>query len=164
MPPGARSLTQGEGAEGVRGGRGIDAGTRARVGLGLSLLPALWLLVFFVIPFGVLVAWSFQPPGIRTYLMPRWTVDAYVLTLSVTSYWSLLGKTVLLALGSRRSRWLSATPSRTRSRCSRADDATCSWASCSSIAHELPAQDLRVAVAPGPARRAECSPAVGRGR
>jgi spermidine/putrescine transport system permease protein len=77
------------------GAKGRSPGTL--FGLGLSVVPGLWLAAFFMLPLAVLVAWSFQPPGISTELRSEWTLDAYRLTLGVSSYWSLLAKTFLIA-------------------------------------------------------------------
>lgn len=69
-----------------------------RFGLILSAAPALWLLAFFVVPLGVLVAWSFQPPGIVPGLRRVVTLESYRLTLSAESYWRVLARTGLIAL------------------------------------------------------------------
>lgn len=77
-------------------GYGIPGGRR--FGLALSAAPALWLLLFFVAPLGVLVAWSFQPPGIIPALRPIVTLEAYRATLSTEAYWEILARTGLIAL------------------------------------------------------------------
>lgn len=69
-----------------------------RFGLILSSGPALWLLAFFVVPLGVLVAWSFQPPGIVPGLRRVVTLESYRITLSAGSYWRVLARTGVIAL------------------------------------------------------------------
>ncbi|GBC87745.1 Spermidine/putrescine transport system permease protein PotB [bacterium HR12] len=69
-----------------------------RFGLILSAAPALWLLAFFVVPLAILVAWSFQPPGIVAALRPVVTLEAYRSTLSASSYWRVLARTGVIAL------------------------------------------------------------------
>lgn len=69
-----------------------------RFGLILSVAPALWLVLFFVVPLGVLVAWSFQPPGIVAGLRPVVTLQSYRSTLSVGAYWQVLARTGVIAL------------------------------------------------------------------
>jgi len=68
-----------------------------RFGLILSAAPALWLLMFFVVPLGVLVAWSFQPPGIVSGLRRVVTLESYRITLSAESYWRVLARTGFIA-------------------------------------------------------------------
>ncbi len=68
-----------------------------RFGVLLASVPSAWLLVAFVAPVIVLLAWSFQPPGMGTDLDQPWTLEAWTRNLSTTSYWSLLGRTLLIA-------------------------------------------------------------------
>jgi spermidine/putrescine transport system permease protein len=63
----------------------------------LAAIPSAWLAIFFVAPVLVLLAWSFQPPGMGTDLDKPWTLEAWTRNLSTASYWTLLGKTVLIA-------------------------------------------------------------------
>ena len=68
-----------------------------RFGALLAAIPSGWLLASFVAPVIVLLAWSFQPPGMGTDLDQPWTLEAWTRNLSTTSYWFLLGRTLLIA-------------------------------------------------------------------
>jgi spermidine/putrescine transport system permease protein len=78
------------------GQSGDPIGGRRFGGL-LAAIPSAWLVAFFVAPVLVLLAWSFQPPGMGTDLDKPWTLEAWVRNLSTASYWVLLGKTMLIA-------------------------------------------------------------------
>lgn len=71
-----------------------DPSRRGGFGLRLSTAPTLWLVAFLLGPLGILVMWSFQPPGTLPGTPTTFTGDAYSSILGITSYWSLLGWTV----------------------------------------------------------------------
>jgi spermidine/putrescine transport system permease protein len=71
-----------------------DPSRRGGFGLRLSAVPTLWLVAFLVGPLGILVMWSFQPPGTVPGTPTTFSGDAYSSILSISSYWSLLGWTV----------------------------------------------------------------------
>jgi spermidine/putrescine transport system permease protein len=76
--------------------RESDPSRRGRFGLGLAAWPTLWLLVFLVGPLGILVAWSFLPPGsVLGSGTTEFSTSTYDSVLSVSSYRGLLGWTVL---------------------------------------------------------------------
>jgi spermidine/putrescine transport system permease protein len=71
---------------------------RRWIGLALAVVPALLLALFLVIPLGLLVLWSLQPPGIGTGLTLPLGLDTYTLNLSTPEDWYLLAKTVFMTL------------------------------------------------------------------
>lgn len=64
----------------------------------LAALPGTWLLLFLVIPVLILIAWSFQPPGIGLALHRTFTGETYGLNLGTSVYWRIIGKTAFTAL------------------------------------------------------------------
>lgn len=80
-------------------GRGQREPTgRRRFGLIIAVLPALWLLVFLVVPLGILLVWSFQAPTIGVRFRGDFSVASYELAIDTSQYWSVLWKTCLTAL------------------------------------------------------------------
>jgi spermidine/putrescine transport system permease protein len=71
--------------------------SRRRFGLALGALTGLWLVIFLLAPLAILVAWSFQTPGMSIKLGPA-SLEAYRFTFSVASYWRLLAWTAVTAL------------------------------------------------------------------
>jgi spermidine/putrescine transport system permease protein len=61
----------------------------------LSLPPVLWLSAFFLVPLGLMAAFSFRT-GIRPEA--EWGFDQYISLFGVGSYWRLLGISILIAL------------------------------------------------------------------
>lgn len=81
-----------------RTGSGADQlPSRRRFGLALGAVTGLWLVVFLLAPILILVAWSFQAPGMSIKLGPP-SLEAYRFMFSVPEYWRLLAWTVLTAL------------------------------------------------------------------
>lgn len=77
--------------------REVDPSRRGRFGLRLSAGPTLWLLAFLVGPLGILVVWSFQPPGtvLGSGTGATFSTSTYESVLGVSSYRDLLLWTVL---------------------------------------------------------------------
>lgn len=80
-------------------GRGQREPTgRRRFGLIIAALPTLWLLVFLVVPLGILLIWSFQAPTIGVRFRGDFSIASYRLAIDTSQYWSVLWKTCLTAL------------------------------------------------------------------
>ncbi len=75
-----------------------DPAGRARFGALLAATPLAWLGLFLAVPLLVLLAWSFQEPGMSYHLGSRFTLESLRINLGTAAYWLLLGKTVLTAL------------------------------------------------------------------
>lgn len=73
-----------------------DPSRRSRFGFLLAGAPWLWLLAFFIAPLGILVAWSFQPPGMSLTLGSP-TMTGYR-SIAAAAYWHLLAWTLVTAL------------------------------------------------------------------
>lgn len=85
--------------------REVDPSRRGRFGLRLAAGPTLWLLAFLVGPLGILVVWSFQPPGtvLGSGTGATLSTSAYESVLGVSSYrdlllWTVLASAVVAAL------------------------------------------------------------------
>lgn len=87
----------GEGDRRSGGGRGLD---RRATFWFIYLPPLLWLGTFFVLPVLLMAAFSFRP-DMRGDLLQLWTptLDQYASVAATTSYWRLLGISILTALG-----------------------------------------------------------------
>jgi len=75
-----------------------DPTGRRRFGLIVAALPALWLVLFLVVPLGILIAWSFQAPSIGVKFRGEFSLSSYQLALDTTQYWTVLWKTCMTAL------------------------------------------------------------------
>jgi spermidine/putrescine transport system permease protein len=66
----------------------------------IYLPPLIWLGTFFVLPVLLMMAFSFKP-DMRGDLFQLWTptLDQYISLAATTSYWRLLGISILTALG-----------------------------------------------------------------
>jgi spermidine/putrescine transport system permease protein len=72
-----------------------DPSRRGAFGLRLSTVPTLWLVAFLLGPLGILVLWSFQPPGaVLGSGTTSFSGSTYTSILGVDSYRSLLVWTV----------------------------------------------------------------------
>jgi spermidine/putrescine transport system permease protein len=72
-----------------------DPSRRGAFGLRLAAGPTLWLVAFLIGPLGILVVWSFQPPGTVLGSGGEFSTSAYSSILGVESYRELLLWTVL---------------------------------------------------------------------
>ncbi len=80
-----------------------DPSRRSSFGLRLSAVPTLWLVAFLIGPLGILVLWSFQPPGTVLGTNTGYSADAYRSILDVESYralllWTILASAIVAAL------------------------------------------------------------------
>lgn len=66
-------------------------------GLALGSVPAVWLALFFVAPLLVLLAWTFQPPGMGIRFNAEPTLEAWTRNLGTPAFQSLLVRTVAIA-------------------------------------------------------------------
>jgi spermidine/putrescine transport system permease protein len=73
-----------------------DPSRRSRFGFLLAGGPWLWMLAFFIGPLGILVAWSFQPPGMSLELGSP-TTSGYQSVAEADAYWHLLWWTLITA-------------------------------------------------------------------
>lgn len=68
-----------------------------RFGLVLAAPSALWLTLFFVVPMLVLLAWTFQPPGMGIRFDAEPTLVAWARNLGTAEFRTLLVRTVVIA-------------------------------------------------------------------
>ena len=80
-----------------RGGSAPDLPGSRRVGLALASVPAAWLGLFFVVPMLVLLAWTFQPPGMGIRFEGEATVEAWARNVGTSGFQTLLIRTVVIA-------------------------------------------------------------------
>ena len=81
-------------AAGGSGRRRDPTGAR-RFGFQLAGLPAVWLLLFLVLPLVMLVLWSFRPPGMASFTAAQtWTLETYRYNLGTPVFMLNLARTI----------------------------------------------------------------------
>jgi spermidine/putrescine transport system permease protein len=97
LPP-PEALPAGSARSGARRASG-EAGLPGsrRFGLLLAAPPAAWLGLFFIIPMLVLLAWSFQPPGMGIRFEAEPTLTAWSRNLGTSAFQTLLVRTIIIA-------------------------------------------------------------------
>ncbi len=73
-------------------------------------MPTLWLTLFFVIPILVLLAWTFQPPGMGIRFDAPPTLDAWNRNVGTAAFQGLLVRTVLIAFAVASATCVAAYP------------------------------------------------------